>query len=253
MPRHPFLSIALLSLAVVLLPVLTGCGGGGGGGDDGGGASPVAVAPTSPTTTGNTTEFDNSFKAPLGISSQVKNIFATKTFAASVRVDGSLRQAVGIFDATTGWWTIPTINPSTGNAVTVYARPYIGTSKTWQEGTAQKDVDDQTSKIEFIYTEYFLVDGQAVACESFGHVIKTGPGQYVYNETGTAKVNGLVVLTLTTNDITFTDANAVPTGGSLTIGISGKGSGTCSFNGTNQVATQIVRVTGEVENYTLTI
>lgn len=48
MHRHPFLSLASLFLAVVLLPVLTGCGGGGGGGD---GDIAITENPAGPTGT----------------------------------------------------------------------------------------------------------------------------------------------------------------------------------------------------------
>lgn len=239
----------LVSLLIVVSSIaLIGCGGGGGGGGGG------DVAPVTPVTTppANTAIFNDPIKSAVGFTS-LKSSFSQNSFAASVKVNGTIRNAVSSYDPATGIWTVPTINPQTGNAVTIYARVYIGTSKTWGEGTLQKDINAQTTKIEFLYTEYFLINGNSVAAESVGHIIKMGSGQYIYNETGVAKVNGLVALSVETNDIGLSDTNQYPTSGSLTVGVSGEGSAICGFNGTNQLPVKITRITGAVENYTLSI
>lgn len=45
------------------------------------------------------------------------------------------------------------------------------------------------------------MNGNYVAVESMGHIINLRNGTYIYNETGTGKVNGLVAITGTTHSI----------------------------------------------------
>ncbi len=239
-------SLILMLLAVVTLS-LTGCGGGGGGG--GGGGSPAAPV-NEPAE--NNQVFDQQVKRSIGFT-DLKNAFTTKSFTASIRANGGIRAAVETYNPATGMWTINTINPRTGNVVTIYAKIYIGTSRQLDEGVVQQQITDATTKIEYVYTEYSLVNGNSVAVESVGQIIKTGATSFVYNEFGTGKVNGLIVVSAETSDITLSSSSAYPTGGSLTIAISGEGSATCTFNGTQLVPVRVTRLAGTVETFNLTL
>ncbi|HOT27136.1 MAG TPA: hypothetical protein PLU72_03030 [Candidatus Ozemobacteraceae bacterium] len=248
--------LALVALVAVVTSLLAGCGGGGGGG---GGSNPVAATDTTGTTgtTGTTTAADLAAVTPF--TKQVDQFVVSyqnyqpllgatsdSPFAANVKASIARGIRSWTWDATnTGYyWNYYIPGYLEACSIIVFTfyddsynhYPYLDSSPLVSKFGACSMINYYEGSSLVSLTENYIFEG-----------IKN-PSQITVTGYAEGNANNARVVRLDLNQVVVNSSKQYPLSGTLQLNVSGQGTASITFNGTNIVTLSALMTNGETKS-----